>query len=187
MANNILSAFSTKAMKIFDDKTSQIRLRSLSILSVDVISQADVARLPQTEIPLVPGDVFEKRAAIDLYPNKVVNPAEMRIEAIATDSITVNNAINIFLNTQTTISIISRSIIAQNMAIEKLVIEQSFEKLSATNLSFVVKQVEIPKPSTYSPKQDADQGVFGIGVASPRSLTDSVSSLYNRTKLSLGV
>lgn len=192
MANSILaSVFSKPSLRVVNERASvdgiqTVVWRNFKTLSVEIDAASANASIP---ISTARGDealtgqlVMQK----DVQTSKIIRPSRMRITGFAPDISTVTSILSSFADLETTLTITSKSIIAEGMVIERVSIEQDPEAISAQKVTIELEQAIPPEPATFDPLNPADESEYGVRVQRPPTAAASVRDLYNKVSTITG-
>lgn len=206
MAKSILSALSSKPSTSFINENTGVPCWTAArIVDVSIISDSDNANSPLSNQQLNEASVSSELLSEDVKTAKILRPSRLRVTIITDNISLIENVLGLFADVTVTISITSKSIVANSMSIVDVEVEQSSEMLSASKVIVTLEQVIVASGSRFNPAQDSDSDNYGLGVQSPSrvgaslstaatsagsllsSAGTAVTSLYNRIKNQIGV
>lgn len=117
----------------------------------------------------------------DINTLKIISPSNMRITCFCDTLSSIENIIDIFEDTQATLTITTKGITASGMAVISVDIEQGPEMISAAKVVIELEQTS-PAPDTdlFYPANTSDESPFGISIQTPPNVVTSATNLYNK-------
>lgn len=192
MADTILTAVFSRPQFIATNETlKQVVWKGMAVVDVDIDSSAAV-----TDMPLAidgPKDAATTSAIQenDLKACKIIQPSRLQVNALISDLSIIENIITVFKDPTATMSITTKSIIADFLVMTALDIQQSHEMTSASRIAMTFEQAQPPLDSGFQPEQSADASMYGISVQQPPvvsplgSLMNSVTDALKRPPVPL--
>ena len=205
MAKSILSALSSKpATRFVNENTGVECWTGARIVDVSIISDSDNANSPLSNQQVTDAGVSSEILSEDVKTAKILRPTRLRVTIITDNISLIENVLSLFADVTVTISVTSKSIVADSMSITDVEVEQSSEITSASKVFITMEQVIVSSGEDFDPAQDSDSDNYGLGVQSPAQVGASlsaarssvgsllssagtaVSSLYNRIRNQIG-
>jgi len=184
----IQSLLSTPSIKIVDDLTKAVRWPKLKIRSVEISLDSDNASVPLSNVQVNATATYQRLLEGDLRTGKILKPTHLKLRFWSADNSTTESLIQAFLDQTSTFEVTSKSIISTQMAIVSLELTQSPANLTATEVTMEMEQAIPPNDDgDYDPAQPSDRPTRGVRIQAPVSLTQSVTTLYNRVATTFGV
>lgn len=160
---------------------------ALSVVRVEIMASATTSELPQAVTSAQITEVFEGSVKANVAATKIIMPTGMVITTVCPDQSTLDNIIASWKDTAATFDITSRNIIANNMALTEIEIDQDEENISSQKVVLTFEQTNVSRPSLFNPIQDADRDMLGISTKQPVSLLTTARGLYNSISAKLGL
>jgi hypothetical protein len=188
MASSILSSLFSQAQVSFTNElTGTPCWTGINIADVEIPSQASTSDQPMATDSLAESTTSAQLQAADISTMKIIRPARMRITALVSDLSLIENIQSLFANTQVTLSVTSKGIIADSMSILEVNIEQTPEMLSANRVIIDLEQIVPPSTPSFVPAQSADQSSYGLSVQSAQSSSLTPAGLFSNISNNLGL
>ncbi|USN16322.1 hypothetical protein PLUTO_00060 [Luteibacter phage vB_LflM-Pluto] len=205
MAQSILASALGNSGAVFVNELTGTRCwTAIKIVSVEPLSDSS-----NSDVPLSVEQVTESTVAIgllssDIETAKIMRPSRIRIEAICEDISTIESILALFADTTATISVTSKSIIANSMAVTNAIAVQDSEMLSASRVFIELEQVDPTQAASFNPLSSSDASNYGLSVQAPitvgsalrqigsqigttlNNAGSAVVGLYNRIQANIG-
>lgn len=181
MATSLLSSlFGRNTFKIKNESTGAIQWINLKIINVDILLEASSMDHPMFTKDAVDANGYIKLLEIDITNGKIITPSKMKIKAIAPDLTTVESIIAGFIDLVTTYEISTKSVISSSMFMSDLLITQSSDNLTSTELVMEWEQATQPNPSSFDPLNSANDSTYGVRIQSNDiSIPSTISSFVD--------
>lgn len=187
MANLILaSLLSTGNLKVFNEATRYQIWKSLKIISVEIGLDSSNSDEPISTAQLSESSTYIALLTEDIQSAKIIRPAHMRIVAMCNDISTLESILSIYADTTSTLSITSRSIITDSLALTDVEVVQLPESLSASRVTLELEQAIPPAVNSFNPAQSQDSSTFGVRIQTPPTVADTVGTLYSKVQSFIG-
>jgi hypothetical protein len=186
MANVLSSILASVLGKVSFKVTSELNgstlWRNLKIVRVEVDSGSMNSDQPLGIDQYSENQVLQNLVTADINASKIIRPSAIRITALCPDLSTEESIINAFANKKQTLTVTSKGIIAKNMAVTEVIINQTPDILTATKVEIMLEQAADMGASdtAYRPLQPGDSNTLGISIQGPTTVADTVSGLYNK-------
>lgn len=188
MAQSILSSlFSQAQISFTNELTGTPCWTGMKVADVETPSQSSTSDQPMATDSLAESSVSTGLQAADIRTMKIIRPSRMRIISVVDNLSLIENILSLFANTQVTLSVTSKGIIADSMSILEVNIEQVSDMLSANRVIIDLEQIVPPQTSSYAPAQSADQSSYGLSVQSSQSSSLTPASLFANLANNLGL
>lgn len=183
MASTILSTlFGKPIFSVQNEKTGRAIWTDLGIVDVEFMLSSENTDQPLSNQQVSNDSVYQSILSTDIQSVKIMSPTRIRVTALCSNLSTVKSIISYFDDSSNTMTVNSKSIITQSLAISEVDIEQSPEIISAVKIIIVFERAPTAQATKYSPAQAADQSVYGVTLQNPPSvvplatLTKAISS-----------
>lgn len=155
---------------------------NLKVHDVEIDAGAVSSDRPIGANPTSDKDVRVSLLKEDVAATKIIRPTHMKITGFCPDISTFESITKSFSDNQQTLSITTKGVIANNMAISEVIATQTPDMLSATMVEIVLEQAASPAQNKggFSPAQSADSSQLGISIQTPPTAGQTVQSLYNK-------
>ena len=189
MPNSILSSLFGKAQFTANDSDTGYTLwTNLKITDVEIDASSANSDAPMGVVQFQNDQTFTDLKNIDLSNNKILQPARIRISAIAPDLSTLESVIAAFADVTLTIDVSSKSVVSSRMVLAHVEIEQSPKMLSASRVMMELEQAApVSTASDYDPTQPADQNTTGIRIQSLPSVSETAAALFQKVRTFTGL
>lgn len=187
MSQSIISYLTGNSpLKIVDEFTGSKRWPQLKTKSVRITLVSEVTDMPfQGE-----GFIVEPQSIANLRDNlrtsKVVNPSRIDAEFMCDDISVLTSLENVFNDTSHTLKVYSKEVVASNMAITDMKIDQKPDALSAVYLAITFQQTAPDTYNGFNPEREGDRNSYGINVQGVDAVSFDIGSVYNRVSNYLG-
>lgn len=180
MASSILSAlFSKPVTRFINESTGLAVWTDAKTVDVEIQSDSDNSDVPLSSQQVSGTGVSTQLLASDIQTAKILRPTHLRIHMLTDNLSLIENVFSLYQDTTVTLSITSKSIIANHMAITSVEVEQSPEMLSAAKLTISMEQSKVSTVVPFDPAQAADQSNFGLSLQSPPTVGSNLSTVGN--------
>ena len=152
----------------------------LGIKSVDIPQEAEPTRDPLGNIQYQDGSTYQNLLETDVQSIKIIRPSHMTIVGICNDLSTLESIIAAQKDTLLTLTITTKSIIAENLVVVSVDFDQVPDKLSATQVTISLEQALPPVGSVYDPAQPADQSQSAFRVQQPNTAVTTITGLFSK-------
>jgi hypothetical protein len=181
MPNTVLSLLSNSgSISIIDERKNTPVMQSLKIKSVTIENLADVSELPLADSQLNSTVIFKSTQRSDLGAGKVVMPSRVTVDAFSDDVSVTASLFSEWEDLESSIKIITRSVIIQYLVIIDIVVTQSPDMLDASQINIIFQQTSAPTIGSYTPQQSGDSSMVGTSFETPTSLTTTVSNFASQ-------
>jgi len=188
MPNSIISSVLNAAQfRIYDDRSGDQIWKSLGILSVNTDSESANSQKPLSNIQLSGNATFNRLQSTDVEGSKIIRPSMIKVVGMVPDITTTEAILSAWGNVFLTVTLQSRGVIAENMTVTNVVIEQSPEWTSADRITIELEQIAIPSIMGYRPSQQADKSAVGLKIQTPNTTAQNVAAIYNRVNQLTGI
>lgn len=169
MASSLINTlFGKVAFAIVDESFDYPRWGGLKILNVDIMLDSSIIDQPVAVQEGLADEGFISLLEIDISNGKIIQPVKVRVRAIAPNLSTVEGLMSGFVDSITTYSITSRSVISSSMYMTDLQIIQTPDNLSSTEVVIEWEQSAIPANlPPFTPDNPANNSKFGVRVQKP--------------------
>lgn len=172
MALTLITAnLSRSSFAATNEATSTVLWKGMAVVDVDIDASATVTDYPLAVDGANDAATTEAVQALDVQAVKVIQPSKMRVNALVKDLSIIENMIALFNDPTITMSVNSKSIIAEHLVMTDLEIDQSADILSAARVSMAFEQAQIPTGEGFLPEQAADASVYGLSVQNPAQVS----------------
>lgn len=187
MPNTVLSAIlPSQSFRVYSDKDGSQILRTVAITRAEILSASHNARKPVSTQKPSGQETSDAILTQDVKTSKILRPTRISLTALIPDMSAVDNLVAIWLARETTITVMSRGIIAANMTVVHIQFDQGPDVLSAQRATIDLEQALVPTFNRYNPQQAADSSTYGVRIQTPIPVLDSVADVFNRVKNFLG-
>lgn len=182
MADSLLqSVFGKTSFTAVNELNNLACWKNLRIKNVEVNPSAMTTSNPISVENATERSSLTSLLSTDINTLKIIQPSNMRITAVCDTLSAIENIIDVFEDTQATLTITTRGITANNMAIISVEISQSPDMMSAATAVIELEQTS-PAPDTdlFFPANSSDESPYGISIQTPPSVVTSATNLYNK-------
>lgn len=187
MANSILSSlFARTAFRAVNNRTGYPCWVNLKVVAVEIDSSSANA-----DVPLASADgdetfTYAQLMEEDVKTAKIIRPTRMRVTALSPDVSTTNSVLAVYADVESTLTITTKSVIADLMTVAHVTIQQDDEALNVARITIELEQASQPENDPFKPSSMADETSVGTRVQRPTPLTQTVSALYNKVANFIG-
>lgn len=152
----------------------------LGIKSVEIPQEAEATRDPLGNIQYQDSPTYKSLLESDVQSIKIIRPSHMTIVGLCDDLSTLESIIASQKDTMLTLTVYTKSVIAENLIIVSVDFDQVPDKLSATQVTISLEQALPPVGSVYDPSQPADQSQSAFRVQQPNTTVTTISGLFSK-------
>lgn len=186
-ASLIQSAFGKTSFTALNEVTGIKCWSAIKIKDVEVDASSLNTSNPITVESATERSSLASLLSSDINTLKIISPSRMRITAFCEDLSTVESIIDIFNDTQATLTITTKGITANNMALIMVDIDQTPEMTSVAKVIMELEQTApAPTANLFYPSASSDDSSYGVSVQTPPSFATSATALYNRVSNFIG-
>jgi hypothetical protein len=188
MASSLIqSAFGNTSFTAVNELTGIACWKDIKVKDVEVDSSALNTNNPITVEQATERSSLTSLLSADINTLKIIQPSMMRITCFCIDLSSIESIVNVFNDTQTTLTITTKGITANNMAVITVDIDQTPEMTSAAKVVIELEQTApAPTGSLFYPSQSSDESSLGVSVQTPPSAVTSATGLYNMVSKFIG-
>ncbi|ABL96835.1 hypothetical protein BcepF1.104 [Burkholderia phage BcepF1] len=181
MPGSILSSLFGKAsFSAISEITNTPVWTGIKILNVEIDASSANSETPLGINQRSEDIVLVSLTQDDIRATKIIQPAIMRVTALCQNLSIYENVVAAFANVMQTLTISTKGVIAQNMAVVEVTATQSSEILSATHVEILMKQSNAPgSGSSYNPSQPSDRSTQSITIQTPDSVLTTARNLFD--------
>ncbi len=187
MPATILSLLTSSGnISIIDERKKNPIMESLKIKSVSIDNYSDVSDFPLADTQLTSTVIYKNTQRSDLGSGKVILPTKVLIVAFSSDVSVTSSIFSTWEDLESSVQIITRSVIIPYLVISEIVVTQSPDMLNAVQINITFQQTSTPTQAGYTPQQSGDSSSVGISFQSTVSITDTVTEFINQISSTLG-
>lgn len=149
---------------------------NLKVGNVEIGTDAETARSPVMTRDLTEQNVYINLQELDIQNSKILRPSKMRVTFLTDNMSDVEAVERSFFDTTQTYEIYTRNIIATQMVLLTVSIEQPQAMTNAVRLICEFEQGLRPTPLVFAPDSFADFSVFGVSVNSLAEVAGNAAS-----------
>jgi hypothetical protein len=186
MAGSILSMIASSflgkvAFSAKDEKTGNAVWTTIKIKDVEIDSSSANSSNPIYSGASADQSTVTSLLSSDIQTLKIIQPSKLKIICFCNNNSAVMEIISSFLDTQSTLTIKTKGITANNMSVIDVEIEQNPDMISATRVIIDLEQTLPPTAaSTFNPAQSSDAAPYGVSIQTPASAAISPTDLFNK-------
>lgn len=184
MASSLIGyVFGKKSFKIVHEEFNYQYWGDLKILSVDILVDASVIDQPIAAQENLDPDGYINLLEVDVANGKIIQPTRMRVKALAPTLSVVEGLMLGFVDTVSTYTITTRSVIATGMYMLDLQLVQSGDNLSSTEVVIEWEQSAPPSPVDFDPANPSSRSRYGVRIQKPEEgIPKTLTSIGNDIK-----
>lgn len=187
MSNSILSSlFARSAFRATNNRTGYQCWTNLKVVAVEIDSSSANADVPLASSEGNETGTYAQLMEADIQTAKIIRPTRMRVTAISPDVSTTNSVLAVYADVEATLTITTKSVIADLMAVTHVTIQQDDEAINVARLTIELEQCAQPDYDPYNPVNQADETAIGTRVQRPPTIAQTVSGLYNKVANFIG-
>ncbi len=182
MADSLLqSVFGKTSFTAVNELNNLVCWKNLRIKDVEVNPSAMTTNNPISVENATERSSLVSLLSTDINTLKIIQPSNMRITAFCDTLSSIENIVDVFEDTQATLTITTKGITASNMAVISVEIDQSPDMLSAAKVIIELEQASAaPDTDLFYPANSSDESPYGISIQTPPGVVTSATNLYNK-------
>lgn len=183
MSSILSSILSSPATTFTNEVTGTACWTSAKVKSVEIETDSDNSDSPLSTEQISESSVFISLVTADVETSKIMKPVRVKVTMFVGDISTLQNIITLWRDVTVTLSITSKSVIANSLAIANVDIIEAPEMLSAATVMIDLEQVQPPQSSSYNPQQPGDQSSYGLQFVQPSTVGTTLGAITNAASL----
>jgi hypothetical protein len=187
MPNTILSLLSSSGkISIIDERNKNPIMQNLKIKSVEINNYADVSNLPLGDTQLTSVVIYQSTQRSDLGAGKIISPTKVIVTSFSSDVSVTSSVFSVLADLESSIQIITRSVIIPHLVISEIIVIQSPEMTDSVQINITLQQTDSPFGNQFSPAQSGDDTLAGVAFQTLKSLQSTVDDFVSQISNTLG-
>lgn len=182
MADSLIqSAFGKTSFTVVNELNNLVCWKGLKVKDVEVDSASMNTSNPISVENATERSSLTSLLSADINTLKIIQPSRMRITCFCDSLSMIENIVDVFEDTQATLTVTTKGITANGLVIITVDISQTPEMISAAKVIIELEQTS-PAPDTdlFFPANSSDESAYGVSVQTPPSVVTSATNLYNK-------